>query len=86
MLINKKGPLKGVLFVPGDKSISHRAVMLGSLANGTTYISNFLHGQDCLATINCFKQMGIEIEHKIQENTVSIEGKGLHGLKRPKSI
>ena len=53
--------LRGELTVPGDKSISHRAVMLGSIAQGTTEITNFLTGADCLSTIRCFRQMGVSI-------------------------
>lgn len=74
-------PLLGEILVPGDKSISHRAVMLGSLARGTTKISNFLKGADCLSTINCFQNMGIAI--KEDEGCILIEGKGLHGLSAP---
>ena len=54
--------LKGKVTIPGDKSISHRCVMFGSIANGTTEIHNFLSGADCLATIRCFSTLGIEIE------------------------
>ena len=56
--------LKGKITVPGDKSISHRAVMFGALAKGTTEIHHFLNGADCLSTIDCFRNMGIEIEEK----------------------
>ena len=62
MQIQPCGPLRGELTVPGDKSISHRAVMLGALANGTTHITGFLMGEDCLSTIDCFRKMGVEIE------------------------
>lgn len=73
--------LHGTITVPGDKSISHRSVMLGSLANGTTHISGFLTGADCLATVDCFRKMGIDIE--IDGTNVTIHGKGMHGLKKP---
>lgn len=76
-------PLKGEITMPGDKSISHRAVMLGSLAKGTTEVSNFLKGADCLSTIACFQKLGIEIEEK--EDNILIHGKGLHGLHAPTS-
>ena len=56
-------PLKGELDIPGDKSISHRAVMFGSIAKGTTEISHFLQGADCLSTISCFQKLGIQIEN-----------------------
>ncbi|MDD4371893.1 MAG: 3-phosphoshikimate 1-carboxyvinyltransferase [Anaerostipes sp.] len=79
--LTKAAGLQGTLQVPGDKSISHRAVMFGSLAKGTTHISNFLSGADCLATIGCFQAMGVEI---IQDgNNVTVYGNGLHGLKKP---
>lgn len=74
-------PLCGTIRVPGDKSISHRAVMLGSLAADTTRIRGFLPGADCLSTINCFRAMGIEIEHSSDE--VRIQGAGLYGLRQP---
>jgi 3-phosphoshikimate 1-carboxyvinyltransferase len=77
-------PLKGELSVPGDKSISHRAVMFGSLAMGTTEISHFLKGADCLSTISCFRKMGISIEEK--DDRVLIRGKGLRGLSAPGSV
>lgn len=73
--------LHGEVHIPGDKSISHRCVMFGSIANGITEVSNFLRGADCLATIRCFRQMGIEIE--ITGDKVTVHGKGLHGLQAP---
>lgn len=84
MLFHKSHPLKGEITVPGDKSISHRGIMLGALANGTTSITNFLKGADCLSTISCFQKMGIEIEET--ENEIRVHGKGLHGLSAPKEI
>lgn len=80
----QSAPLRGELSVPGDKSISHRAVMLGSLAKGTTRITNFLQGADCLSTISCFRQMGITIEQTGEE--LLVHGKGLHGLSKPEQI
>ena len=56
-------PLRGEITIPGDKSISHRSVMFGAISQGTTEITNFLQGQDCLSTISCFRKMGIEIEN-----------------------
>ena len=64
MKFRRAAALKGELAVPGDKSISHRAVMFGSLASGTTCIENFLKGADCLSTIDCFRRLGIHIEEK----------------------
>lgn len=86
MLFHKSHPLKGEITVPGDKSISHRGIMLGALANGTTSITNFLKGADCLSTISCFQKMGIEIEIEETENEILVHGKGLHGLSAPKEI
>ncbi len=86
MKFQKRGPLKGTVTVPGDKSISHRAVMFGALAQGTTEITNFLQGADCLSTIRCFKQLGIEIINETDSNSVIIHGKGLHGLAKPKDM
>lgn len=77
--------LKGELTVPGDKSISHRSIMLGSLASGVTEVTGFLQGADCLSSISCFQKMGIEIDNNKQTNTVRIKGNGLHGLKQPLS-
>ncbi len=82
MKFEKTSHLQGTITVPGDKSISHRAVMFGALAKGTTTITNFLQGADCLATIDCFRKMGIEIEN--DGETVHVHGKGLRGLTAPK--
>lgn len=84
MIIEKKGALRGELCVPGDKSISHRSVMFGALADGKTEAENFLTGADCLSTIACFRKMGIEIEQN--GTSVKINGKGLHGLTRPNGV
>lgn len=73
--------LKGTVRVPGDKSISHRSIMFGALAEGTTQVTNFLKGADCLSTIACFQKMGIEIVHDGEE--IQIHGRGLHGLYEP---
>lgn len=79
--LTKCTSLKGTLTVPGDKSISHRAVMFGSLAEGTTTIRGFLKGADCLSTIDCFRKMGVSIEET--EDEIIVHGNGLHGLKKP---
>ena len=79
--IYPKRGLRGEIRVPGDKSVSHRSVMLGAIAMGTTEITNFLKGADCLSTIQCFRKMGIEIEQK--KERVVIRGKGLKGLTAP---
>ncbi len=84
MKFTKTTGLRGVITVPGDKSISHRAVMFGSIAKGITEISGFLSGADCLSTIHCFQKMGIEIEQ--EKEKVFVHGNGLHGLKAPTEI
>ena len=77
-------PLRGTLTVSGDKSISHRAVMLGSLATGTTEIDGFLPGEDCLSTIRCFRSMGVQIEQN--GSSVKVFGRGLRELTAPAGI
>lgn len=84
MEIKKFTNLRGEINIPGDKSISHRAVMFGSLASGTTRITNFLEGADCLSTISCFRSMGISIARNTSE--ILVHGKGLHGLSAPSSM
>lgn len=84
MEIKKLTNLHGEITVPGDKSISHRAVMFGSLAKGTTKITHFLEGADCLSTISCFRKMGIDIENNNGE--ILVHGKGLRGLSSPTDI
>lgn len=84
MKFTKSTGLKGEITVPGDKSISHRSVMFGSIAKGTTEIRGFLQGADCLSTISCFQKMGIHIENC--GSTVRVHGKGLRGLKRPDCV
>lgn len=76
--------LRGEVTIPGDKSISHRCVMFGSLAKGITEVHNFLQGADCKATIDCFQKMGIPIE--TNQDTVIIHGKGIHGLSSPSEM
>ncbi|MFZ5644156.1 MAG: 3-phosphoshikimate 1-carboxyvinyltransferase [Bacillota bacterium] len=84
-IIFKSKGLVGNTTVPGDKSISHRAVMIGSIAEGNTHIENFLTGEDCLATMNCFKAMGIEFEGP-HDGFLVVRGKGLDGLMEPEKI
>lgn len=80
----KAKKIRGEVTVPGDKSISHRGIMFGALAEGTTELNGFLNGADCRSTISCFRQMGIDI---IQDGShVIIYGKGLHGLNKPDSV
>lgn len=82
--IKPKQNIKGIFSVPGDKSISHRAVMFGAISKGVTEIEGFLMGDDCLSTIKCFKQLGINIE--VNKDKVIVYGKGLNGLNKPNNI
>lgn len=79
-----EGGLCGTIAIPGDKSISHRAVMFGAIAEGITKISNFLEGEDCLSTISCFRKLGVKIEQ--DGNDVTVYGKGLGGLIEPREV
>ncbi|HET8731613.1 MAG TPA: bifunctional prephenate dehydrogenase/3-phosphoshikimate 1-carboxyvinyltransferase [Moraxellaceae bacterium] len=81
-IVQPGGKLTGTLRVPGDKSISHRSIMLGSLAEGVTDVTGFLEGEDALATLQAFRDMGVVIEGPNNGN-VRIHGVGLHGLKPP---
>lgn len=84
MIFTRTNALKGEITVPGDKSISHRSIMFGALAEGTTRVTNFLRGADCLSTIDCFRKLGIDI--KDLDSEILIHGKGLHGLTAPSSM
>ena len=84
MIFKKANHCTGEVTIPGDKSISHRAVMFGSLAEGTTEVTNFLQGADCLSTIDCFRKMGITIDNTPER--ILIHGKGLHGLNAPATV
>lgn len=77
----RTSPLRGEITVPGDKSISHRAVMFGSIADGVTEITGFLSGADCLSTVDCFRRLGVEIDVNGKENRVVVTGRGMRGLK-----
>jgi len=85
LVLEKVNKLKGNISVPGDKSISHRSLILGSIAQGETRISNFLNSLDCLKTLECMRALGAEIELG-KDNYVNIKGKGLCGLQEPKDI
>lgn len=80
--VSPGGEVQGRIRVPGDKSISHRSIMLGALAEGVTHISGFLEGEDSLATLQAFREMGVAIEGP-EKGRVSVHGVGLHGLKAP---
>ena len=83
-LIVKPGKaLKGEISIPGDKSISHRSIMCAALAEGDSVIRGFLKGEDCLATLDAFSKMGVNIDQ--HDNEIVVHGVGLHGLKKPNS-
>ena len=82
-LFSREHPIRGTIQPPGDKSISHRAIMIGAIANGTTYITNFLDADDCLETINVFIDLGVKI--KQNGTDVQIDGSGLNTLQSPKN-
>lgn len=79
------GCLSGSCRVPGDKSISHRSIMLGSLAEGTSTVTGFLQGEDCLATLHAFRAMGVDIQGP-ENGRLLIKGVGLHGLRAPREM
>jgi len=81
-IVNPSQKLQGTLHVPGDKSISHRAIMLGALAEGTTQINGFLEGEDTKATLQAFENMGVSIDRPDQKQ-VTLHGVGLQGLHAP---
>ncbi|SDK85962.1 3-phosphoshikimate 1-carboxyvinyltransferase [Modicisalibacter muralis] len=80
--VSPGGNVSGAIRVPGDKSISHRSIMLGALAEGVTQVQGFLEGEDSLATLQAFREMGVAIEGPHQ-GRVTIHGVGMHGLKKP---
>ena len=83
-IANPVNSLKGSVKVPGDKSISHRSIMLGSLSNGVTHVSGFLDGEDALCTLKAFQDMGVKIDRNGTD--VTIHGVGLDGLKNQISL
>jgi 3-phosphoshikimate 1-carboxyvinyltransferase len=83
--VDPGGTLRGRMRVPGDKSISHRSIMLGSIAAGTTRISGFLEGADAIATMNVFRELGVQIDGPDQ-GQVRVHGVGMHGLKTPRKV
>ncbi|PLR82782.1 3-phosphoshikimate 1-carboxyvinyltransferase [Bacillus canaveralius] len=80
----KSKGLRGSIAVPGDKSISHRSVMFGAIAHGTTTVQHFLAGEDCLSTISCFRKLGVTIEQ--EGDRLQIIGKGIDGLREPSEV
>ncbi|WP_396654025.1 3-phosphoshikimate 1-carboxyvinyltransferase [Mechercharimyces sp. CAU 1602] len=85
MKMNPPRRLQGQVQVPGDKSISHRAVMFGAVANGTTRVNGFLAGADCRQTVACFRQLGVEIQAE-SDTSLRVIGKGWEGLREPQTV
>ena len=85
LVLEKVNKLKGNIFVPGDKSISHRSLILGSISQGETRVYNLLNSLDCLRTLECMQALGVKIELD-ENNSVNIKGKGLYGLQEAKGI
>lgn len=83
MKLVKATHLNGTIAVPADKSISHRSIMFGALANGTTTVRNFLRGEDCYSTLHAFQKLGVPISD--DGETITIEGQGFAGLKAAES-
>lgn len=81
--VNRQGKIRGTFVPPGDKSISHRAVMFGALAEGTSSFTHFLEAEDCLHTLQAFQAMGIAAEHRPGSGEMTVHGKGLRGLTAP---
>lgn len=81
---SKKASLRGVITIPGDKSISHRSIMFGAMAKGRTTVKGFLLGDDCLSTISCFQKLGVKID--VSGNHVSIESDGIDNWNEPQDI
>lgn len=85
MRIEPATSLRGVTAVPGDKSISHRSVMFGALADGVTHVTGFLPGADCLSTVACFRQLGVTVE-QLSATELKVHGVGLRGLQEPSDV
>lgn len=85
LVLEKARKLKGNISVPGDKSISHRSLILGSIAQGETRVYNLLNSLDCLRTLGCMRALGVEIKRD-SNNSIKIKGKGLYGLQEPKNV
>ncbi len=85
LLVEAKKNIQATITIPGDKSISHRSVMIGSIAEGITEVENFLPGQDCMSSVRCMRQLGIEIE-ELSPTHLKVHGKGLNGLQEPQDV
>ncbi|MFQ6058009.1 MAG: 3-phosphoshikimate 1-carboxyvinyltransferase [Anaerolineae bacterium] len=85
LVISESRGLRGQVRVPGDKSISHRALLLGAIAQGETRVRGFLPAADCLATLACVRALGIEVD-ALNATTLVVHGRGLHGLREPEEV
>ncbi|MGC8787229.1 MAG: 3-phosphoshikimate 1-carboxyvinyltransferase, partial [Anaerolineae bacterium] len=85
LVVRPSGSLRGRIGVPGDKSISHRALLLGAVATGTSRVENFLPATDCLATLRAVRALGVKVEEHTR-TTLTIHGRGLYGLQEPDSV
>ena len=83
LIVNPGKALKGEILIPGDKSISHRSIMCAALAEGDSIIRGFLKGEDCMATLDAFSKMGVNIDQ--HNNEIVVHGVGIQGLKKPNS-
>ena len=81
--VQPSGRVEGAVQVPGDKSVSHRALMLGAIASGSSHITGFLPGEDCLSTMGALRNLGIEVRQH-DATTIEVLGQGIHGLSGPK--
>jgi 3-phosphoshikimate 1-carboxyvinyltransferase len=84
ILKTNTGSLRGEIDIPGDKSVSHRSIMFGAIAEGRTEVTNFLMGEDCLSTVSCFRKLGVSITN--EGDKMIIDGKGFEGLKEPSEV
>lgn len=83
--VNKANAISGKITVPGDKSISHRSIMIGAIAEGITHVTGFLAADDCISTMRCFEALGVLIE-RLSDTELKIHGVGLKGLKEPGDV
>src|SRR5512142_1015551 len=85
LLVHPSGPLRGAVVVPGDKSISHRALLLGGLAEGPTRVTGWLPALDCQATLRCMRGLGVRVDQE-DDTTLTVHGVGLRGLREPVDV
>ena len=85
LAVRRSGPLRGSIRVPGDKSISHRALLLGAIADGPSLVKGFLRSEDCLATLQILRALGVDIEER-ESGSLIVHGRGLRGLREPEQV